>query len=214
MKPLLVFVDGMLRWLFRALNAQPVLFWAAMFFDLLGFVIGGVVWYGPQLMAAPLWAWAFIPDCPLAAFLGMIAFIRLRMGKKADWFSALAAVSCIKYGIWTVLFWGTKWAATGEYLPIEIGLVITHLAMAGQGVLLLPWLQPLRTRVRMAVVGWLALSVVVDYGFGHHPGLVAPITPLLAGTWAAVLTVLLGILMLVVYPRSHYRSESQVGAPG
>lgn len=201
MNSVLTFVDGMLRWLFRALNAVPVLFWAAMFFDLLGFVVGGVIWYGPQLLAAPWWAWPFIPDCPLAALYGMIAFIRIRMGKKADWFTAVAALSAIKYGIWTVLFWGTKWAATGEYLPLEIGLVITHLALMGQGMLLFPWLQPLRTRVRMLAVGWLALSVLVDYGYGHHPGLVPPITPALAGSWAAVLTVVLGVAVALCYRR-------------
>jgi uncharacterized membrane protein YpjA len=199
MNALVTFCDGMLRWVFRQLNAVPALFWLAMGADLLGFVVGGVIWYGPQLAAAPLWAWLFIPDCPLAALYGMIAFIRLRQGKPGDWFTTLAAVSSLKYGVWTVLFWGTKWAATGDYQPLEIGLVVTHIALAGQGAMLLPWLTPVRTRVRMLVVGWLALSVVVDYGFGHHPGLVAPITPALAGSWAAVLTVLLAAVLLLVY---------------
>jgi uncharacterized membrane protein YpjA len=75
---------------------------------------------GPQLQRAPFWAWPFIPDCPLAALLGIVAYLRLRYGYAPDWFTALASASCIKYGIWTVLFWSTKWAATGEYLPIEI----------------------------------------------------------------------------------------------
>ena len=195
----LLFVDTTLRRLLGWILAVPVIFWAVMLIDFLGFSIGTVVWYGPQLLHAPWWAWPFIPDCPLAAFYGMIAYFRIRSLKKPDWLSTLAAVSCIKYGIWTILFWGTKWAATGEYLPIEIGLVVVHVALAGQGVLLLPGLKNISIATRMLAIAWLGMSIVVDYGFGHHPALEAPITPALAGTWAGLLTMLLALLMLLVY---------------
>jgi uncharacterized membrane protein YpjA len=199
MTAVVVFVDSALRRLFGWILAVPVIFWAVMCIDFLGFSIGTVGWYGVQLLNAPWWAWPFIPDCPLAALYGMLVFYRIRSGKTPDWLTVLAALSCIKYGIWTVIFWGTKWAATGEYLPIEVGLVIVHLAMAGQGVLLLPYLKKLSISTRMAAVAWLGLSVVVDYGYGHHPALAFPITPVQAGTWAAVLTALLALLMLIVY---------------
>lgn len=202
MSDVLQWSEWFLRRLMALINAVPAIFWLCMIADALGFVVGAIIWYGPQLAQAPWWAWAFIPDCPLAALLGMIAFIRLRQGVAPDWFTALASVSCIKYGIWTVLFWGTKWAATGEYLPIEIGLVVVHLAMAGQGLLLWPALLEVAVPVRMLAVAWLALSVLVDYGFGHHPALVFPITATQAGSWAAVLTVLLGIAMWML----HYRA--------
>ena len=197
----LFFVDTTLRRMFGWILAVPLIFWAVMLIDFLGFSIGTVIWYGPQLLNAPWWAWAFIPDCPLAALYGMIAYYQFRSQKKPDWLAPLAAVSCIKYGIWTVLFWGTKWAATGEYLPIEIGLVVVHLALAGQGILLLPTFTQIRLRTRLLAIGWLVASVVVDYGYGHHPALVAPVTPMQAGTWAAVLTTLLAVLVAVVYPR-------------
>ena len=199
MTAVIVFADSALRRIFGWILAVPVIFWAVMFIDFLGFSIGTVVWYGPQLLNAPWWAWPFIPDCPLAALYGMLTFYRIRTLKKPDWLTAIAALSCIKYGIWTVMFWGTKWAATGEYLPIEIGLVVVHLAMAGQGVLLLPTLTSVSIGIRMASIGWLALSILVDYGYGHHPALAFPIVPMQAGTWAAVLTTLLAVLMLVVY---------------
>jgi uncharacterized membrane protein YpjA len=193
--------EWFLRKLMGIINAVPVIFWVCMLADLLGFVVGAIVWYGPQLQQAPWWAWLFIPDCPLAALLGMLAFIRLRQGVAPDWLTAIASLSCIKYGIWTVLFWGTKWAATGEVLPIEVGLVVVHLAMAGQGLLLWPALLEVALPIRMAAVAWLALSVVVDYVFGHHPALVPSVTAMQAGTWAAVLTVLLGVAMWLL----HYR---------
>jgi uncharacterized membrane protein YpjA len=195
-----LFVDTALRRLFGWILAVPVIFWAVMVIDSLGFLIGTVVWYGPQLLNAPWWAWLFIPDCPLAALYGMIAYYQLRGHKKPDWLVPLAAVSCIKYGIWTVLFWGTKWAATGEYLPLEIGLVLVHLALASQGILLLPAFKQIRLGTRMLAIGWLAVSVVVDYGYGHHPALVAPVTPAQAGLWAAVLTTILAVLVVVLYP--------------
>lgn len=189
------FSEHWLRQLMHLINLVPVIFWVCMIADFIGFVVGAIVWYGPQLAAAPWWTWLFIPDCPLAAFYGMIAFIRLRQGRSADWFTALASVSCIKYGIWTVLFWGTKWAATGEYLPLEIGLVVVHLAMAGQGLLLWPALLNVAKSIRFGAIAWLALSIYVDYGLGHHPALTYPITPTQAGTWAFVVTVGLAIAM-------------------
>lgn len=200
MSAVFVFIDSALRRILGWIFAVPVIFWAVMFIDFLGFSIGTVVWYGPQLLNAPWWAWLFIPDCPLAALYAMVTFYRIRTLKKPDWLTTIAALTCIKYGFWTVLFWGTKWGATGEYLPLEVGLVIVHLAMAGQGILLLPSLATVSYRIRMAVIGWLALSVVADYGFGHHPALAFPITPLQAGIWAALLTTLLALLMLLIYP--------------
>jgi hypothetical protein len=54
--------------------------------------------------------------------------------------------------------------------------------------------------LRLMAVAWLALSVYVDYGYGFHPALDPSITPMQAGSWAAGLTVLLGIAMaLLVY---------------
>lgn len=187
--------EHLLRQLMQLINAVPAIFWLCMAVDFGGFLIGAIIWYGPQLMAAPWWAWLFIPDCPLAAFYGMIAFIRLRQGHASDWLTALASLSCIKYGIWTVFFWGTKWAATGEYLPLEIGLVIVHVAMAGQGLLLWPALVSVGKSIRFGVIAWLTLSIYVDYGFGHHPALTNPITPDQAGIWAAGITLALAVAM-------------------
>ncbi|MFN5929549.1 MAG: DUF1405 domain-containing protein [Roseiflexaceae bacterium] len=190
------------RRLLQFIMDVPLIFWACMLGDLLGFLIGTVIWYGPQLMRAPWWAWPFIPDCPLAALLGLFAYMRLRAHQPADWLTVLASLSCIKYGIWTVIFWTTKWANTGEYLPLEIGLVIVHLALMAQGLLLLPALLQVTIPVRLIGVAWLALSVVVDYGFGHHPVLDPSLTRFQAGTWAAVITLMLGILMLLLARQS------------
>jgi uncharacterized membrane protein YpjA len=192
------FSEYWLRQLMQLVNAVPAVFWLCMAIDLGGFLIGVIIWYGAQLAAAPWWAWLFIPDCPLAALYGMFAFIRLRQGRAPDWLTALASLTCIKYGIWTVIFWGTKWAATGEYLPLEIGLVIVHLALAGQGLLLLPSLLNVAKSIRFGAIAWLALSIYVDYGFDHYPALAYPITPTQAGTWATVITIGLAITMALL----------------
>ncbi|MEY2845615.1 MAG: hypothetical protein RL076_1161 [Chloroflexota bacterium] len=196
------FASETARRLLQLIMDVPLIFWACMIGDLLGFLVGTVIWYGPQLMRAPWWAWPFIPDCPLAALLGLFAYLRLRANQPADWLTVLASLSCIKYGIWTVVFWSTKWAATGEYLPLEIGLVIVHVALMAQGLLLLPALMQVTIPVRLIGVAWLALSVVVDYGFGHHPVLDPSLTPMQAGTWAAVITLMLGILMVLLARQS------------
>lgn len=192
------FNEVILRRLFNIVTGISLIFWVCIFFDVLGFVIGTVIWYGPQLQSAPWWAWLFIPDCPLAAVFAVIAYMRLRYGVAPDWFTALASLACVKYGIWTVIFWGTKWATTGEYLPLEIGLVVVHLALLLQGVLLWPALVTVPVPVRLIAVAWLALSVYVDYGYGFYPALDLSITPMQAGSWAAGLTVLLGITMALL----------------
>ena len=55
------FGDDVLRRIMDFIMGVPLIFWACMIGDLLGFVVGGVIWYGPQLMRAPWWAGPLSP---------------------------------------------------------------------------------------------------------------------------------------------------------
>jgi uncharacterized membrane protein YpjA len=191
----------LIDWVLNLILKSPLIFWACMAANLVGVVWGGWVWYGPQLAAAPLWAWPFIPDCPAAALYATIAFLGLRYGRQWGWFNAFAAFACIKYGLWTVAFWLRHWGAAGfvdGYWPMELMLFVAHIGLTCEGILLATRIGPVGLPARLAVVGWFALSIVVDYGLGHHPPLSWAV-PTSFVLWVAVaLTTLLGAALLML----------------
>jgi uncharacterized membrane protein YpjA len=175
-----------------------LVFWVCMVANLLGALVGGVVWYGPQLLASPLWAYPFIPDCPLAALVATIAFIAIRAGRRWPLFYALVAFGCMKYGLWTLAFWSRHWLGGGAVEPISAGLFIVHMGLCAEGLLLALRAFPLSLPRRLAVIGWYVLSIAVDYGLGFHPPL-TPFVPLAYIFWVAVgLTAVIGAALLAV----------------
>ncbi len=204
-------MERLLRWILDIILRQPLLFWTCMIANLLGAVIGGLWWYGPMLWESPLWALPFIPDCPLAALVGSIALLGLRAGKRWSFFYALVAFACMKYGIWTISFWLRQWSITGQAFPIEVLMVVTHIGLFIEGLLFVPRIGPLSFPKRLAVIGWFALSIFVDYGLGYYPPLASHVTPTFAFWLAIVLTALLGVGLLLL-PRSAPRTAVQPAA--
>jgi uncharacterized membrane protein YpjA len=190
----------LINWVYDVLMRQPLLFWGAMAANMVGVVWGGWIWYGPQLAAAPLWAWPFIPDCPAAALYATVALVGLRFGRRWGWFTAFAAFACIKYGLWTVAFWLRHWSEVGfvpGFWPLELMLFVAHIGLTCEGILLATRIGPLGMPARLAVIGWYALSIFVDYGLGHHPPLTYAV-PLSYALWVAVaLTAALGTALLL-----------------
>jgi uncharacterized membrane protein YpjA len=193
-------LDGILRW--------PLLFWSCVVANSLGVVIGGWFWYGGMLTSAPLWALPFIPDCPLAALLGTIALFGLRARRRWGFFYALTAFGCIKYGLWTMAFWLRHWTAGGEIEPVGLLMFITHIGLTCEGLLIAPHSVPLGMPARLAVTGWYALSVFVDYGlvgyavrafgFPFYPPLSPEVPMSYAFAVATALTALLGSALLAL----------------
>jgi uncharacterized membrane protein YpjA len=194
---------GTLNWILR----NPLLFWVAVVANLLGTVIGGVVWYGPMIASSPLWALLFIPDCPLAALLGTIALFGLRAGRDWRWFYALTAFFCIKYGLWTIAFWLRQWSGSGVILPVEAMLFVTHIGLLCEGLLLVPHIGRLPLPQRLGVIAWFALSVFVDYGLGFHPPLTSHVSRDFIFWLASGLTALVGAGLLLL-PRSGLAAPS------
>jgi uncharacterized membrane protein YpjA len=121
------------HWLFEFILRTPIIFWCCVVANLIGAVWGAAVWYGPMLAASPLWAWPFIPDCPLAAFLGTIALFGMRAGRRWTLFYTLTAFACIHYGIWTLVFWLRQWTGSGVIDPFEMVLFVTHIGLLCEG---------------------------------------------------------------------------------
>lgn len=191
-------IESLLRWTLGLVLRNPLFFWGAVVANLLGAVIGGVVWYGPMIAASPIWALPFIPDCPLAALLGTVALFGLRAGRPWRAFYALTAFFCVKYGLWTIFFWLRQWTASGVALPVEIMLFVTHIGLLCEGLLLVPHIGRLSLPARMWVIAWFALSVFVDYGLGFHPPLTSHVTREFIFGLAAALTAVCGAGLLLL----------------
>jgi len=164
------------HWLFEFILRTPIIFWCCVVANLIGAVWGAAVWYGPMLAASPLWAWPFIPDCPLAAFLGTIALFGMRAGQRWTLFYTLTAFACIHYGIWTLVFWLRQWTGSGMIDPFEMVLFVTHVGLLCEGVLFATRLGDVSFPQRLTVIGWFVLAFGVDYGLGYHPPLASHVT--------------------------------------
>ncbi|GAB4110885.1 MAG: DUF1405 domain-containing protein [Roseiflexaceae bacterium] len=188
----------LLRSTFAFITGSSLVFWACMVANLLGAVIGGVFWYGNQILNAPIWAWIFIPDCPLAALVASLALIAWRAGKRWYFFNALVAFGCMKYGLWTLAFWSKHWLSGGMIEPISVGLFITHMGLFAEGALLTLCAFPLGLSRRFAVISWYLLSIIVDYGLGFHPVLTS-FVPVEYVFWVAMaLTTIIGIALIAM----------------
>jgi uncharacterized membrane protein YpjA len=192
-------VIRLLRWTLDLILRSPLIFWTCVIANFLGAVYGIVWWYGGMIADSPLWAFPFIPDCPLAALGGSVALWGLRSGKRWSLLYALVAFACIKYGAWTLAFWLRHWSNGGSVLPMQIVLFVSHMGLLAEGLLFVPRIGALSLPKRWSLIGWFALSVFIDYGLGYHPPIFdARVTPEFLFWLAAVLTFVLGVGLLAL----------------
>ncbi len=150
---------------------SPVV-WLVVAADLGGAIAGYIFWYGDSILAAPWYYWIFVPDCPLAATLMGLALIAYHFGRKWDLLGWLAVSTCIKYGLWTVVYWAANYAAGGHYDFESVTMSVTHFIMIVQGLMLIGLLRFRFWPVAIAAL-FLVANDLVDYVAGYHPGLPA-----------------------------------------
>ncbi len=204
-------MERLLRGVMSVILRWPLIFWTCVIVNLIGAVVGGIYWYGPMLLQSPFWALPFIPDCPLAALVGSIALLALRAHRHWGFFYALVALAGMKYGLWTIGFWLRHWSVANQVFPIEALLFVTHIGLFVEGLLFIPFIGSLSIPKRLAVIGWFALSVFVDYGLGFHPPLTPQVPTEFAFWMAMVLTAALGASLLLL-PRRERESPAQLAA--
>ncbi len=215
-----------------AFIANRSLVWLAFAGCLFAFIIGTVGWYGGFFIEvnAPLWAYPFIPDCPLAAGLFGVALLLMHYNRGSNLLNQIAAVFCIKYGVWTMSFWALYWARTGD---IEMSslfsgpvMFVTHLGLFIMGLLLLQYVKP-SVRDSLITLGWFVASDLVDYlpiaagrwgGYGYYPPLPAingDVTALVPAMLlnAVVMTWLVCGALLIRALRHHRISASAIPLP-
>lgn len=177
---------------------KPWFISALVVINVLGSVYG-YYWYWDQLMNSPVIWYLFIPDSPLSTTLFAAALTISLLKRKNALLGVVAAVAVIKYGFWAVVLITDYWLAGGSVRLVEVGLWLSHLGMALQGVIFLRhW--PVYPWHVAAVTLWLLANDVVDYGLGMHPYLFYPGQKNLAMTTAAILSTGLILCLGLISP--------------
>jgi uncharacterized membrane protein YpjA len=174
----------------RWVIASPVV-WLVVAANLGGSIAGYIFWYGDSILAAPWYYWVFVPDCPLAATLMGIALIGFHFRRRWDLLGLLATSTCIKYGLWTVVYWAANYSAGGHYDFESVTMSVTHFIMIIEGLMLTTFLRFRLLPVAIASL-FLIANDLVDYVAGYHPGL-----PQLVGT-GLMAGVAIGMTVIIV----------------
>ncbi|WP_404433480.1 DUF1405 domain-containing protein [Sutcliffiella horikoshii] len=156
----------MLTWFIHLLKT-PVMLWLVLIINVLG-TIYGYVWYGYQLAETPAIFLVFVPDSPTASLFFCFVLIGFILKRNFKLFEALAIITLVKYGIWAVVMNILTLMETG-YLPIEgYMLIVSHGAMAVQGILYSPYYRFKLWHLVAAGI-WTLHNDVIDYVFKMMP---------------------------------------------
>ncbi|UOQ93567.1 DUF1405 domain-containing protein [Halobacillus shinanisalinarum] len=130
--------------------------------------IYGYIWYENQLAVTEPIFLIFVPDSPTASLFFTIFLGFFLLNKKVPYIEALAVITLLKYGVWAVVMNGLTFLEYGALPWTSYMLIISHGAMAIQGILYSPYY---RIRMRHIVVAaiWTLHNDVIDYVFGQMP---------------------------------------------
>ncbi|WP_414491340.1 DUF1405 domain-containing protein [Sutcliffiella horikoshii] len=155
-----------MTWFIHLLKT-PVMLWLVLIINVLG-TIYGYIWYGYQLEQTPAIFLIFVPDSPTASLFFCFVLVGFILKKNFRLFEALAIITLVKYGIWAVVMNILTLVETG-HLPIEgYMLIVSHGAMAVQGILYSPYY---RFKIWHLVAAgiWTLHNDVIDYVFKMMP---------------------------------------------
>ncbi|WP_026906546.1 DUF1405 domain-containing protein [Paucisalibacillus globulus] len=135
--------------------------------NLLG-TIYGYDWYGWQLEKTPDIFLIFVPDSPTASLFFTIFLLFFMFKKHFPLIEALAIITLFKYGVWAVVMNLLTLAVNGSLPPGAYMLIVSHAAMAIQGLLYAPFYKIKMIHIIIAAV-WTLHNDVIDYVFGMMP---------------------------------------------
>ncbi|WP_147533774.1 DUF1405 domain-containing protein [Bacillus marasmi] len=150
-----------------ALLANRKILWLLLIINIIG-TIYGYIWYGWQLADTPTIFLPFVPDSPTASLFFVFVLIALLLKKNWPIFEALAIVTLVKYGVWAVVMNLLVGIINGQLDAVGYMLMLSHFAMAIQGVLYAPFyrLKPWH----LVVTGvWVVHNEIIDYVFKMMP---------------------------------------------
>lgn len=155
-----------MKWIYSILGNRSVL-WLLLLVNFLGTAYG-YYWYRDQLSRTPDIFLAFVPDSPTASLFFLFVLGAFILGKNLPLFEALAIVTLFKYGIWAVVMNLLVFIVSGELDPIGLMLMISHGAMAIEGVLYAPFYRFKLWHLVVAGV-WTLHNDIIDYVFFMMP---------------------------------------------
>lgn len=152
---------------FTPLLADRRFLWLLLIVNI-GGTIYGYYWYIPQLDVTPVKYLLFVPDSPTASLFFVFVLIAFLRYKNYPLFEALALITLIKYGVWAVVMNFLTLKVTG-YLPWQgYMLIVSHGAMAVQGILYSKFYKFKLWHV-LAAAAWTMHNDVIDYVFMQYP---------------------------------------------
>lgn len=165
--------------------------WMLLIINILG-TIYGYIWYGYQLSETPTIFIPFVPDSPTASLFFVFVLFAFLLKRNWPFFEALALITLVKYGVWAVVMNILTLKVTGN-LPWEgYMLIISHGAMAVQGLLYGVFYKMKWWHIAIAAI-WTLHNDVIDYvymQYPNYPGLEGYISHIGYFTfWLSILTI-------------------------
>jgi len=154
-------------YLVRSLLAHRSVLWFMFIVNLLG-TIYGYIWYQEQLADTPTKFLIFVPDSPTASLFFTLVVAGFLLKRNWPLLEALAIVTLFKYGIWAVVMNLLVWKVTGVLDWIAWMLILSHAAMAVEGLLYAPFYRIKGWHLAIAAI-WTLHNDVIDYIFHMLP---------------------------------------------
>ncbi|MFD1360548.1 DUF1405 domain-containing protein [Lentibacillus salinarum] len=128
----------------------------------------GFYWYRYQLSETPAIFLPFVPDSPMASLFFTIVLLFFLLKKNAPYIEALGMITLFKYGIWAVIMNILTLLMEGSLGWSGYMLMLSHGAMAVQGLLYVPFYKIEWRHIAVAAV-WILHNDIIDYVFGQMP---------------------------------------------
>ncbi|WP_077326664.1 DUF1405 domain-containing protein [Virgibacillus siamensis] len=135
--------------------------------NLLG-TIYGYYWYRFQLAETPDIFLIFVPDSPTASLFFTIFLLFFLFGRNVPYIESLAIITLFKYGIWAVIMNLFTLIVDGTLNWQGYMLMVSHGAMAIQGLLYAPFYK-IKFRHIMVAAIWTLHNDIIDYVFEMMP---------------------------------------------
>lgn len=130
--------------------------------------IYGYYWYRFQLASTPDIFLIFVPDSPTASMFFTIFLLFFLFGRNTPYIEALAIITLFKYGVWAVVMNLFSLVVDGSLNWQGYMLMVSHGAMAIQGLLYAPYYKIKLRHITVAAV-WTLHNDIIDYVFGMMP---------------------------------------------
>ncbi|PKR78839.1 DUF1405 domain-containing protein [Halalkalibacillus sediminis] len=151
----------------KQLLMQKSILWLLLIINTLG-TIYGYIWYEHQLIETPAIFLIFVPDSPTASLFFVVVLVGFLLNKNFKYFEALAMLTLFKYGVWAVIMNILTFMETGNITAPALMLIVSHGAMAIQGLLYSPFYRIGKRHLIFAAI-WTLHNDVIDYVYGMMP---------------------------------------------